>query len=800
MKVSENWVNEFFAQPIASIDDICEQLTMLGLEVEGYAKRNQNSHVFVGYVSELQPHPSADKLQVCTVYVDKACQQPLSIVCGAANIRSDCYVPVACIGSQLANGLTIQETELRGVVSQGMICSEKELGLSEQSQGILILSAQPQDIGQSFSDWAMLNDYVIDLSITPNRGDCLSMLGIARELKAAYDQPMLSHTPKPVLNQHDNQINVNNQASQACPRYLTCWLTNVNNQADLPYWLIERLHRCDIRSVNPVVDLLNYVMLELGQPMHAFNIDALQGDINVRYAQLGESLQLLGEQEFVKLDEQTLVIADDNNPLAIAGVKGGDASAVDSSTQTILLESAFFEPSIISGVARRYNLNTDSAYRFERGVDYQLPQQALERAIELIQYYLGGQAGPIQGSEFKDNLLKKPVIDLSKEAIQRHLGIRVNSETVSHYLQSLAMQVTDKGESWQIIPPSWRFDIEISADLLEEIARLYGYNALESKLPQLSPSNRQAPLQRDAIFRLKHLLQDIGYHEAINYSFIDEQSNKWFEQQYSPVVLSNPIALDMAQMRVSLWPGLLKNIQHNHNRQQHDVRLFEEGLCFYRDSNSQKIVQKSYVGGVKVGARIPEHWSLTKTPTNDFFDIKGDIENILQQYGLLNNCTFQAVQHPILHPGQAASIYYGSDKIGHVGCLHPNLARDFDLKDNVYLFELDVELLHSCAQQPIYQNLSKFPQVRRDFAFIVPESIRAIDIEQCIRNAAGDWLVSINFFDVFTSEAIGLGYKSVAVAVIWQHPQRTFQEGEIQALCNSVMQGLNKDIGAQIRD
>lgn len=800
MKVSEQWVNEFFAEPVSTIDAVTEQLTMLGLEVEGCDKRNHNTAVVVGYVEDIQPHPNANKLQMCTVYVDKPCQQPLTIVCGADNIRSQCYVPVACVGAKLANGLTIEQTQLRGVTSQGMICSVKELGLAEEASGILILPEHAsQAIGQDFAEWAQLNDHVIDLSITPNRGDCLSMLGIARELSAVYHQPLITATPSATLNQHEHYMLIDNQASQACPRYLTCWLTGVNNQAQLPYWFIERLQRCDIRSVNPVVDILNYVMLELGQPMHAFAVDNLTAPIQVRFAQPQESLVLLGDDQAVELDEQTLVIADDQVPLAIAGVKGGDHSAVQSSTHNILLESAFFEPKTISGVARRYGLNTDSAYRFERGVDYQLPKKALSRAVELVQYYLGGQAGPIHGSDQESMLPHPPTIHVCKTTVQRHLGIELDHQTTQSYWQALAMQVEDHASSWQVTPPSWRFDIHIGHDLVEEVARLYGYNALGSRLPSLSPSSRQQPLQRHYLQGIKRTLQDLGYHEAINYSFIEPGYNAWWSD-YQPVALSNPIASDMAQMRVSLWPGLLMNIQHNLNRQQPDVRLFEEGLCFWYDKSNQTLQQQSYIAGITVGARMPEHWSLTKTPTTDFYDIKGDVENILQQQQLLGQSRFEPVDHPVLHPGRSARIVCQDQLVGYLGGLHPDLAQQLDIKAQVYLFELDVNCLKSLSHLPLYQPLSKYPQVRRDFAFVVDDKVSAQAIADHIREVAGEHLVNIAFFDMFTGEGIESGCKSLAVAVTWQHTQRTLQEDEIQANCQAIVDHLQMQLGAKIRD
>lgn len=799
MKISEQWVNEFFNEPVTTVEAMTEQLTMLGLEVEGYDKRNQNTGVVVGYVADVQPHPQAKKLQVCTVYVEADCQQPLTIVCGASNIRADCYVPVACIGAQLANGLTIEQTQLRGVTSQGMICSQKELGLTEDAEGILILPAQADAIGDDFARWARLDDHVIDLSITPNRGDCLSMLGIARELSAAYRQPLLPSTSSAKLNEHKRYVPINNQAPQACPHYLTCQLEGVNNQVQLPYWLIERLQRCDVRSVNPVVDILNYVMLELGQPMHAFAVSSITKSLQVRFAQSHEQIILLGDDQAVQLDSNTLVIADDQRPLAIAGVKGGDDSAVDLSTDSILLESAFFDPTTISGVARRYGLNTDSAYRFERGVDYQLPEKALKRAIELIKYYLGGQAGPIHGSENSQELPQPSAIDISPSMIQRQLGIELAPQAIADYWQALAMQVDDLGSSWSVTPPSWRFDINIGHDLVEEIARLYGYNALGSVLPSLSPCDRQQPLQRDGLWRLKSSLQDLGYHEAINYSFIDPSYNAWWAD-YQPVALSNPIASDMAQMRVSLWPGLLMNVQHNLNRQQPNMRLFEEGLCFYRPASGASIQQQSYIAAVNVGARMPEHWSLTTTPVSDFFDIKGDVENILEQQHLLEQTRFEPVEHPVLHPGRSARIECCGQILGYIGCLHPSVAQQLDITSHVYLFEMDVDLLRSLSPQPTYQALSKYPQVRRDFAFVVDQTVSAQAIADHIREVGGEDLVDVAFFDMFTGEGVEPGCKSLAVAVTWQHTQRTLQDEEIQAHCQTIVEHLQTQLGAKIRD
>lgn len=799
MKVSEYWINEFFKKTVAPINEIADQLTMLGLEVEGLQKRADNMHVVIGYVQAVKPHPNAKKLQVCQVVIDNSSSDALSIVCGANNVVEGIYVPVALVGAQLANGLTIEETELRGVTSQGMICSQQELGLEQDSQGILILPAQYNDVGSDFTQWAQLNDHIIDLSITPNRGDCLSMLGVARELSALYNQPI--HHPNHIveqIDQHSQTIPIDLQAEKACPRYLTCWLEGVNNQAQLPFWLIERLQRCDIRSVNPVVDILNYVMLELGQPMHAFDVETIKGALTVRYANDSESLLLLGDEQKQHLDSKTLLIADQQKPLAIAGVKGGNDSAVNDNTSAILLESAFFEPTVISGLARHYGFNTESAHRFERGVDYALPQQALRRAIGLIQYYLGGQAGPIHGAESEHYLPKSQPISLAKQDISWQLGLNINDKKVVDYLQSLSMQIEDGDDAWLVTPPSWRFDITIKNDLLEELARLYGYNHLSSQLPQLSPPKRQEPLKRGRLFQIQYLLKDLGYYQAINYSFIDPSHNVWFAD-YEPVVLSNPIASDMAEMRISLWPGLLMTVQHNLNRQQHHLRVFETGLCFYRDAQNQ-IVQKPMVAGVQVGSRMPEHWSMTQTPASDLYDIKGDVEQILEQKGILAQCYFQPAHHDLLHPGQTARIDCDDKTLGFIGRLHPKLAKQLDLNTSVYLFELDETLLHEMAQRAVYQPLSKYPSVRRDFAFVVDDSVLAADIDKCIRQVAGQWLVNINFFDMFKGDAIGLGKKSIAVAVTWQHPQRTFQDAEIQALCDDVMQKLSKELAAEIRN
>lgn len=799
MKVSEYWINEFFDKPVASVEAMSKQLTMLGLEVESVQKRADNSRVVIGYVQSIEPHPNANKLQVCQVITEQNSSEKINIVCGASNVTVGSYVPVALIGAQLTNGLIIEETELRGVISQGMICSQKELGLAEESQGIAILPAQPQDIGRDFSEWAQLDDHIIDLSITPNRGDCLSMKGVARELGAIFKQPLQKlSTISPQTDQHQLTMRLEQHAKHACPRYFTCWLQGVDNQAHLPFYMLDRLQRCDIRSVNPVVDILNYIMLELGQPMHAFAVNSIQAPLQIRYAYEHEKLLMLGDDAYQNLDTHTLVIADQQKPLAMAGVKGGAFSSVEHTTTDILLESAYFEPTVISGVARRYGLNTESAYRFERGVDFELPEYALRRAIGLIQFYLGGQAGPIHGVEAKEGLPERPAIELTHVDIERQLGLQLNNDQVNDYLQRLQMQVSHNDSLWSVVPPSWRFDITINNDLLEELARLYGYNNLSSKLPSLSPSNRQQPLQRGQLLRIKHLLQDLGYQEAINYSFIEPEHNAWLSD-YTPVTLSNPIASDMSQMRVSLWPGLLMTVQHNLNRQQHYLRLFEAGLCFYRTNQSQ-IIQKPMIAGVQVGSRMPEHWSITKTPASDVYDLKGSVEQILERQGMLNRCHFQPADHSMLHPGQTARIDCQNQVLGYLGRLHPSIASQLDLSAPVYLFELDESLLQKLAESSTYQTISKYPSVRRDFAFIVNDTVLAKDVEACIRQAAGQWLVDINFFDIFKGESIGQGLKSMAVSVTWQHPNRTFQEDEIQALCNAVMQTLNKELAAKIRN
>jgi len=792
MKFSEQWLREWVNPPV-NAQQLTEQFIMAGLEVESLTPvAGSFTNVVVGYVNEVTAHPDAARLRVCQVNVGQA--EPLTIVCGAANVRAGLKVPVAQIGAVLPNGLKIQSTKLRGVLSQGMICSTSELGLTETSEGIMELPEEAP-VGQDFRQWLQLDDQVIDIHVTPNRGDCLSIAGMARETAVLNDCDFQAPVVTPVTAQINDMITVNLQAAVECPQYFGRIIRGINANAKTPVWMVERLRRAGVRSIHPVVDVTNYILQELGQPLHAFDLAKLQGNIVVRLAKANEAIVLLDGQT-VQLNEKTLVIADEQQALAIAGIMGGISSSVTESTNDIFLESAFFNPIKIAGRARSFGLDTDSAYRFERGVDPQLAAQALERATQLLLEIVGGKPGPVISAVVAEHLPKQTTVTLRESRLQRMLDTTIPVATVETILRRLGMHLTKQADGWQVIPPSYRFDLSLEEDLIEEVVRIYGYQNIPVKAPLaklefLPQSEQQLPLTR-----VRKLLVDRGYHEAITYSFVAPKMQQLLDPEHSALVLKNPISADLSVMRTNLWAGLLNAVSYNQNRQQNRLRLFESGLRFI--ANKDLIEQQAMLAGVITGPLLPEQWGEV-TRTVDFFDLKGDIEALLALSKQAKEFSFTAAQHPALHPGQTSAIHLAGQQIGILGALHPALLQELDLQGPIYLFELQLDALDK-ASLPQFQAISKFPAVRRDISFLVSQKISAQQIIQLVQNTAGELLSDICLFDVYQGKNVESGFRSLALGLMWQTLDRTLVDSEINERMDQVIAALKQQFAINLRD
>ncbi|RLA00116.1 MAG: phenylalanine--tRNA ligase subunit beta [Gammaproteobacteria bacterium] len=791
MKFSEKWLREWVNPEIDSTT-LVEQLTQAGLEVDAIEPvAGEFIGVVVGQVKSVEPHPDADKLRLCQV--DVAGDELLSIVCGASNVRQDLKIPVAVVGSVLPGNFKIKKAKLRGVESFGMLCSSKELGLAESADGLMEL-ALDAPVGTDIRVYLDLDDLAIDVDLTPNRSDCLGIAGIAREVGVLTGCDVTDWPQEVVTEETDTHLAVEVKARADCPRYVGRVIENIDVNALTPVWMQEKLRRSGLRSIGPVVDVTNYVMLELGQPMHAFDLDKLNGGIKVRSSQQDEKITLLDGQE-VTITDNTLVIADQSSPLALAGIMGGQDSSVDDQTKNIFLEAAFFNPLAIAGRARGYGLHTDSSHRFERGVDPELPRLAIERASALLLTIIGGQVGPITEVVSEADLPQTQVIKLRADRIKRVLGIHIDADQVEDQLTRLGLTVEKNDECWQVTVPSFRFDLAIEVDLIEELGRLYGYDKLPQTRPQGTVLTTDISEHTLATHRLQSLLVDRGYQEAITYSFVDPTIQQHLAVEGEQAIeLANPISADLSMMRTSLWPGLIQALVYNLNRQHERVRLFEVGRIF--KGTKDNVEQHRQIGGVLCGSRYAEQWSEKQRPV-DFFDAKADVEALLAVGGE-GNIRFVAEQHPALHPGQSARVYKGEQAIGWLGALHPRLNKPLDLKTRVYVFELALSAVLK-AQVPAFESVSKFPALRRDLALIVDTQTTAGEIDHCLNGIRSDILKGIQLFDVYSGDGVELGKKSIAVAFHLQHKERTLTDEEVESLMQSMAQILQEQIGAVIR-
>jgi phenylalanyl-tRNA synthetase beta chain len=796
MKISEQWLREW-VDPQISTEELIAQITMAGLEVDATEPvAGSFSGVVVGQIISLEQHPDADKLRVCQVAGNGP--ELTQVVCGAANARAGLKIPFATVGAELPPGedgkpFKIKKAKLRGVESFGMLCGQTELLVGDDDSGLFEL---PDDapVGADLREYLQLNDTIIEVDLTPNRSDCLSVKGIARDVGVLNREPVIQPAIIPVDSTIADTFSVELRAGAACSRYAGRVVRNVDLSKPTPLWMQERLRRAGLRSIDAVVDVTNYVLLELGQPMHAFDLCKLDGGIVVRMAEQGESLTLLDGQT-LSLNADTLVIADQTRALAIAGVMGGKDSAVSATTRDIFFESAFFAPIAVAGRARGYGLHTDSSHRFERGVDWQLQVPALERATQLLLDIAGGEAGPVVLAESEH----RPVVaqvTLRRERILKGLGFAMDDAEVLDILTRLGLQLqTETAAGWTFSVPSYRFDISIEEDLLEELARVYGYNRLPTT--SLTASLSLQP-QTETLLGIKAVRQQLiarGFQEAITYSFVEPSLQALLDPEHEPVAIQNPISADLAVMRTSLWAGLVGALQHNLNRQQTRARLFESGLRFIRTDAG--VVQEPMLAGLIYGARHGESWA-GKSADVDFFDIKGDLESVLGLTGQADSFGFRPGVHPALHPGQTAAVVAGADVVGLVGALHPRIQQQLGLARPVYLFEIRLAAVAS-ARLPAFHALSRFPEVRRDIAVVVDQVVPAADLSGRIRAVAGDTLTDLKVFDVYVGKGIDSHRKSVALGLTFQHASRTLTEDEINTSMDVVVKALEDAFGASLR-
>ncbi len=791
MKFSEQWLRSWVNPPV-SRDELVARLSMVGLEVDSVTPAaGEFSGIVIGEILSTEQHPDADKLRVCQVTNGS---ESFQVVCGAPNARPGIKIPFAMIGAELPGDFTIKKAKLRGVESNGMLCSASELQISDDNSGLMELAADAP-VGGNIRDYLGLDDASIELGLTPNRGDCLSLAGLAREVGAIYAAQVSPVAVAPVAAAHDEVRPVEVLAPKACPRYLGRVIRNVDLSRPTPLWMVERLRRSDIRSIDAAVDITNYVMLEQGQPMHAFDLAEINGGIRVRLAEEGEKLVLLDGQE-VSLRGDTLVIADHQRALAIAGVMGGEHSGVSSKTRDLFLESAFFDTIALAGKARSYGLHTDSSHRFERGVDSQLARQAIERATALLLEVVGGEAGPVIEAVSQADLPQIAPITLRAERIDQMLGLQMDAAEVERLLTALGLSVSAQGAgAWQVDVPSHRFDISLEVDLIEELGRLYGYNRLPVRYPQARLAPQAKAEARAELPALRRLLVARGYQEAITYSFIDPKLFELFSPGVEPLQLANPISADMAAMRSSLWPGLIKALQHNLNRQQSRVRLFESGLRFVGQLEGLK--QEAMLAGVISGSRLPEGWANGRDGV-DFYDLKADVEALLGYAGAADAFSFVPGEHSALHPGQTARIERDGRLVGFLGALHPELAKTLGLDQPVFLFELVLAEV-AAGRMPAFSELSRFPEVRRDLALLADRELPAESVLACIREAAGEWLTDLRLFDVYHGKGIDPHRKSLAVGLTWQHPSRTLNDDEVNTTTQNILTSLEERFNATLR-
>lgn len=795
MKFSESWLREWINPEISS-EMLADQLTMAGLEVDNVEKvAGDFTGVVIGKVVECKQHPNADKLRVTKVDIGK--DELLDIVCGAPNCRQGLMVACATVGAVLPGDFKIKSAKLRGEPSEGMLCSYSELGITDDHNGIIELPDNAP-LGKDIREYLNLNDVMIDISVTPNRADCFGIVGVARDISAVNNIPMkeikIANVPATISDTLSIQID----APKAAPRYLGRVIKNININATTPLWMKEKLRRGGIRSVDAVVDITNYVLLELGHPMHAFDLDQIEKGIIVRYAHQDEEMTLLNGNE-VKLNDKTLVIADHNKVLAIAGIMGGEKSSVTQSTTDIFLESAFFAPLAITGKAREYGLHTEASHRYERGVDPALQFVAMERATQLLVDICGGEVGPVIEVTNQNELPSQATIKLHRNKIDRIIGYTIEAQKITDILVRLGCEVEYKDDLWIVKSPSWRFDLQIEEDLVEEVARIYGYNNIPNANMKIESVMQSKPESITPLRRIKDLLVDRGYQEAVTYSFVDPKVQHILHPNEPAITLPNPISSEMSVMRLSLWSGLLDAVLYNQNRQQSRLRLFETGLRFIPDEKCEFGVRQEFMlSGVITGNLYEDHWQLPKKSV-DFYDLKGDLEAIFSLLGCDGQVQFNRAELSALHPGQSAVINLNDEVIGYFGVLHPEIEKKLSLNSKTLVFEINLAKINF-KKVPVAQDLSKYPSNKRDIAIIVSNTIPAAEIISVCKQAGGEQLVKVNLFDVYQGDNIKEDQKSLAISLILQDKSRTLEEEDIANIVSKCVTALQNHFKALLRE
>jgi phenylalanyl-tRNA synthetase beta chain len=790
MKFSESWLRTFVT-PTVSGKDFSHLLTMAGLEVEEEdTVAPAFDGVIVAEVLDVTKHPDADRLNVCRVNIGDS--ETRQIVCGAPNVVPGLKVPCALPGATLPGDFKIKIAKVRGIESSGMLCSAKELGISDDTSGLLVLPSDAP-VGESIRHYLDLDDRLLTLKLTPNRADCLSLTGIAREVSALTNTPANYPQIDTIRATTAAQRNVILDAPDACPLYCGRVISDVNAKAPTPEWMKRRLERSGLRSISALVDITNYVMLELGQPLHAFDNAKLNGAIHARLARKGERIQLLNEQS-LELQDDVLLIADDQRPVAMAGIMGGDESGISLETTEMFLESAFFAPKAIAGRARRYGFGSDASHRFERGVDFGGTRQALERATQLILQICGGLAGPL--CEAQATLPSRTPVRLRLARAVKVLGVAFAPEEVADIFSRLGFSFVREGNDFIVTPPSYRFDIEIEEDLIEEIARLHGYDSIPSPAPQARLAMLPQTENARPVSRVRQILANRGFQEVVNFAFVDDSWEKDFASNDAPIRLANPIASQMGVMRSTLIGGLVSNVLTNLKRKQNRVRLFETGRCFFRDSQGGPVKgfrQPWKLAGIAYGSACPEQWG-TPDRATDFYDLKGDIEQLLAPV----TARYEKFSHPALHPGRSARIVVNGTEIGVLGELHPQWAQKYDLPIAPVVFELDLEAL-TFAQIPKYAEVSKQPSAYRDLAIVVDQKLELQSLLDGIAANCPAIVKEVKLFDIYTGKGIDQGKKSLAFRIVMQDTQRTLQDAEVDAATQQLITYLNQSFAAQLR-
>ena len=790
MQFNVEWLRKWVATDLDPAG-LAERLTAAGLEVDDLrAVGGEFEGVVVAAIEDCRPHPDADKLSLCTV--DDGGAERLQIVCGAPNARAGIRVPLARVGATLGADFRIKRAKLRGVESSGMLCSARELGLSEDHSGLLELPADAP-VGTDLRDYLGLDDAIIEVDLTPNRGDCLSIRGLARDVAASSGAEYTPLDIPPVPAAIEDRFPIRLEQPEDCPRYAGRIIRGIDPQARTPLWMVETLRRCGLRSISPVVDVTNYVLLELGQPMHAFDVQKLDGEIVVRRGRGGEKLVLLDESE-VELDESVLAICDRRGPVAIAGVMGGLESGVGEATSDILFESAWFNPAAVMGRARAFGMQTDASHRFERGVDPTGQETAVERATALLVEIAGGRPGPLLLAEEPAAVPRNREVTLRYDRLLAVLGYDIPRAEVEGILTRLGMTVRGGDGQWTVMAPSNRFDIDIEEDLIEEVARIWGYDAIpeapvSGELAVGSASGHRVPEER-----LRQELCAAGYQEAINYSFVDRRLLDSLQLAEPALALANPLSSDMDVMRTALLPGLLSTLGRNLRRQQDRVRLFETGTVFLQEAELHEVGR---VAAVAAGEAWPEQWGLPSRAL-DFFDIKGDVQRVLALRGSGVEARFEPDVQPWLHPGASAVVRVGETPLGWCGAVHPSVLKTLDIKRAVYAFELDLELLLQ-RDVPIAKEISRFPSVRRDLALLLPNDVSYDQVRTCVQDAAGSLLEKTVVFDVYQGENLKEGYKSLAIGLIFNDVSSTLRDEDVDPLIEAVVSDLGRRLGAQLR-